>query len=51
MITAWDKLGIQGWAPLSQKCRIRARLVFMIRRRPHLNVQGKMVESLREGRA
>jgi hypothetical protein len=24
MITAWDKLGIQGWAPLSQNCRIRA---------------------------
>jgi hypothetical protein len=23
-ITAWDKLGIQGWAPLSQNCRIKA---------------------------
>jgi hypothetical protein len=37
-ITAGDKLGIQGWAPLSQNCRIRAWLTFMSRRRPYLHV-------------
>jgi hypothetical protein len=50
MISAWDKLGIQDWAPLSQNCRIRAGLVFMSRGRPYLHVP-LLVESLREGRA
>jgi hypothetical protein len=44
------RLGIQGWAPLSQNCRIRARLIFMIRGRPYLHVP-LLVEILREGRA
>jgi hypothetical protein len=38
MITAWDKLGIQGWAPLSQNCQLRALLVFMSRGRFYLPV-------------
>jgi hypothetical protein len=37
-ITAWDKVGNQGWAPLTQNCRIRAGLVFMSRGRPYLHV-------------
>jgi hypothetical protein len=37
-ITACDKLGTQGWAPLSHTCRIRAGLVFMARVRPYLHV-------------
>jgi hypothetical protein len=38
MISAWDKLGIQGWAPVSQNCRIRAGLVFMSKGRPYLHI-------------
>jgi hypothetical protein len=38
MISAWDKLGIQDWAPLSQNCRIRAGLVFMSKGWPYFHV-------------
>jgi hypothetical protein len=37
LITEWDQLGNQVWAPL-QSCRVRAGLLFMSRGRTYLHV-------------
>jgi hypothetical protein len=37
MVTEWEQLGIQGWAPL-QSCGVRTEQVFMSKGTPYLHV-------------